>query len=91
MAGNFYFNAHSKENPGGFARWQMVLPTAPAPVFAAVPAVSAPAPTAAGTSVRPPSTGDAGLADSGTLLPLAGLLALTISGAGVFALARRRA
>lgn len=77
-AGNFYLNVHSVDNPGGFARGQMVLPAvAPAP---AAPAPSAPAPVVA--PVAPPRAGDAGLvslADS-TSVVIAGLLALAIGG-----------
>ena len=76
-SGNLYFNAHSKENPGGFARFQLSLPAAAAP--AATPAV------------RAPSTGDGGLLATTSLTPLVGLLALALGGAGVFALARKRA
>lgn len=80
-AGNFYFNAHSKDNPGGFARLQLQLPAA-----------AQAAPTAA-AGVTPPVTGDAGLADNAarTWLPLALLGALGITGAGAMAYARRRA
>ncbi len=79
-AGNLYFNAHSKEHPGGFARFQLTLPAA-----------AAPAATPAAPAVRAPSTGDGGLAGVPTLSPIVGLLALALGGAGVFALARRRA
>jgi hypothetical protein len=81
-AGNLYFNAHSKDNPGGFARFQLVLPAAPAPA-ATVPAITA------------PSTGDAGLktqSDGGsTWWPFAALIAAGTAGLGTLALARRRA
>ena len=77
-AGNFYFNAHSKDNPGGFARFQLNLPA------------SAAAPAAPSAPIAPPRTGDAGLASSSTLLPLVGLLALSLSGVGVLSLARKR-
>ncbi len=79
-AGNLYFNAHSKANPGGFARFQLTLPAAPAP--------AAPAPT---TPITPPSTGDAGLAATAAWLPLVGLAAFCLAGFGVFALARKQA
>lgn len=36
-AGNFYFNVHSKDNPGGFARGQMTLPGSAASPAAALP------------------------------------------------------
>ena len=91
-AGNFYFNAHSVTNPGGFARMQLVLPasSAPAPAPTAAPAA---APTAVTASPRPPSTGDGGLignSDSSYALPL-GLVALfTVTSIGALAVARRR-
>ncbi len=83
-AGNFYFNAHSTANPGGFARFQLVLPSAPAP---------APAATAA---PRPPSTGDGGLIGGGSSssdLPvyLAGFSLILLTGVGAVSFARRRA
>ena len=81
-AGRFYLNVHSVDNPGGFARGQMILPGA-----APAPAVTA---TATPGAVTPPSTGDAGLAapSSGSLLALAGIALAT--GAGALVLARRR-
>jgi hypothetical protein len=85
-AGNLYFNAHSKDNPGGFARFQLVLP-----------ASAQPAPTSApSTGITAPSTGDAGLMDrnadsSSDWLPFAALAAFGVAGTGAFALARRRA
>jgi hypothetical protein len=87
-AGNLYFNAHSNANPGGFARFQLVLPAA-----------SSPAPSASATTVtaspRPPATGDGGLIGDGgsSDLPLyAGAAALALlSGIGGLAYARRRA
>jgi hypothetical protein len=77
-AGNFYFNAHSITNPGGFARFQLTLPAAAAP---------APTPRAL------PATGSGGSADDGSLgwAPFAALLALGVSSLGVLALARKRA
>jgi hypothetical protein len=80
-AGNLYANIHSKTNPGGVARGQIVLPAAPArPAAAASPAVA------------PPRTGDGGLADtsSSTSWMLAGLVALGATAAGA-AIVRRRA
>ncbi|HEY7269953.1 MAG TPA: CHRD domain-containing protein, partial [Dehalococcoidia bacterium] len=82
-AGNLYFNAHSKEFPGGLARFQLVLPAAPA-------AAASPA-----TGIAAPSTGDAGLlshrdADSGAWVPFAALIAAGLTGVGTLALARRR-
>jgi hypothetical protein len=80
-AGNFYFNAHSTANPAGFARAQIILP-------AAAPAASpttAPAP-----AVRPPSTGDAGLA--GQISSHNGLLligAFMLGGGALIAVRRR--
>ena len=82
-AGNLYFNAHSRDNPGGFARFQLTLP-----------ASAAPAPTAApSTGVTPPSTGDGGLlsTNSTSWLPFAALLLLGVAGLGGLALASRRA
>jgi hypothetical protein len=76
-AGNYYFNVHSKDNPGGFARMQLVLPSVPA--------------AAATSPVTPPRTGDAGLAAGATsLLPLLGLVAFAAGGMGVFAVARKQ-
>ena len=89
-AGNFYFNVHSKDLPNGFARAQI-----PASAFASlqpvapvvVPAPLAPAPVAA-----LPSTGSGGLVTSiNLLLPLVGLLAVTVGGAGVLVFRPRRA
>jgi hypothetical protein len=78
-AGLLYFNAHSKDNPGGFARFQLVLPAAPAPV-AAAPAVTA------------PSAGDAGLLGlssdhSDAWQPFAALIVLGMAGTGTLVLA----
>lgn len=85
-AGNLYFNAHSKDNPGGFARFQLVLPSVPAPA----------ATTAPSTGISAPSTGDAGLlgrdaARSNAWEPLAALVALGMAGLGSFIVARKRA
>jgi hypothetical protein len=86
-AGNLYFNAHSNANPGGFARFQLILPAAPT-----APAAS---PTAVTASPRPPATGDGGLIGDGgsSNLPLyAGAAALVmLSGLGALTFARRRA
>jgi hypothetical protein len=81
-AGNYYFNIHSTANPGGYARMQLMLPAA----------ALAPTPgTAPTTPVRPPATGSAGLKSySDTLLPLLFVLAFSMSGTAVFAVARRR-
>jgi hypothetical protein len=84
-AGNLYFNAHSKDNPGGFARFQLVLPASAQPA----------ATTAPSAGVTAPRAGDGGLLGSGAdraswWLPLAALLALGLGGGGAFALARRR-
>jgi hypothetical protein len=82
-AGNYYFNIHSTANPGGYARMQLMLPAA---ALGATP--SGPATT---TPVRPPATGSAGLKSySDTLLPLLFVLAFSMSGTAVFAVARRR-
>lgn len=76
-AGRLYFNVHSIENPGGFARGQMILPGS---ASAGTPA-----------AVSPPNTGDAGLVDaSSSSLPAIAGLVLAVS-AGTLALARRRA
>jgi hypothetical protein len=87
-AGNFYFNAHSNANPGGFARFQLVLPAAPAAPSA--PAASPPS----NAAPRPPVTGDGGLIgrDEGTsALPmLAGAAVLSMMGIGGLVYARRR-
>jgi hypothetical protein len=83
-AGNFYFNAHSTANPGGFARMQLVLPITSAPV---------PSPTAVTASPRPPSTGDGGLigrSDAGYALPLGLVVLFTVTSIGVLAAARQR-
>jgi hypothetical protein len=82
-AGNFYFNVHSRENPGGFARFQLTLPaSAPSPA-SATPATPA--------TVSPPRTGDGGLADQATsLAPLFGVAVLTLSGLSILSLARKR-
>ena len=82
-AGNLDFNAHSKEFPGGFARFQLVLPAAPAP--AASPA----------TGIAAPSTGDAGLLDRNAdrtdgWVPFAALAALWSYLGRNVAVARRR-
>jgi hypothetical protein len=47
-AGNLYFNVHSVQNRGGFARAQIILPAQPQPT-------TQPAP------ITPPSTGDGGI------------------------------
>jgi hypothetical protein len=81
-AGNLYFNAHSKENPGGFARFQLVLPSAPAPAATAA------------TGVLAPNTGDAGLVRDGgstAWLPFAALALAGSAGVGALVYARRRA
>lgn len=81
-AGGFYWNNHSKEHPGGFARAQVIIPSA-------APAAAAPATTA---PVTPPRTGDAGLSDeSASTTPVLGLVILSLTGLSVFALARKRA
>jgi hypothetical protein len=84
-AGNLYFNAHSVDNPGGFARLQLILPAAAQPTAAATSTPS--------TGVRPPSTGDAGLARTGSTgwLPIAALIVLGAAGAGALAYTRKRA
>jgi hypothetical protein len=87
-AGNFYFNAHSTANPGGFARFQLNLPASSAP--------TSPAPTTPSTaSPRPPSTGDGGLLgsnDTASAVPmLAGAAILSLTGIGGLVHARRRA
>jgi hypothetical protein len=85
-AGNLYFNAHSKDFPGGFARFQLTLPAAPAPAATTAPA-----------GITAPSTGDGGLLGSDAdnsasgWLPYAALIGLAGLGAGTLAFARRRA
>lgn len=76
-AGLLYVNVHSTTNPGGFARGQIILPKAPA-----APAPSQP-------SVRPPSTGDAGLIDSGSMAPVLFLALVGALGAGSLVAVRR--
>jgi len=74
-AGLLYVNVHSTVNPGGFARGQIILPKAPA----------APAPAA----ITPPSTGDAGLIDSGTVAPVLFLALVGALGVGSLVAVRR--
>jgi len=76
-AGLLYVNVHSTTNPGGFARGQIVLPSSAAP---------APAPTA---TVRPPSTGDGGLIDSGTMAPVLFIALVGALGASSLVAVRR--
>lgn len=77
-AGNFYFNAHSNANPGGFARFQLVLP-------ASAEATATPAP------VRPPATGDGGLVqDSASSAGALAAAALVVLGSGALLAGRRR-
>ena len=87
-AGNWYFNIHSTANPGGYARFQLMLPAAAlGPTPGSAPAAAA----APALPVRPPATGSAGFTGySDTLLPLLFVLAFATSGAAVFAVARRR-
>ena len=85
-AGLLYFNAHSKDNPGGFARFQLVLPASAQPTVA---------PTT-GTGITAPNTGDAGLAGhnagrSYAWEPFAALIALGMAGTGALIFARKRA
>jgi hypothetical protein len=91
-AGNFYFNVHSKEYPGGFARMQLVLPTAGVqPGGLGMPGGPIGVPGGPPTRpILPPSTGDAGLAASTSLLPLIGLAAFGLAGASVFAVVRKQ-
>jgi CHRD domain-containing protein len=79
-AGNLYVNVHSTTNPGGFARGQIILPRGAAP--AASPAPSQP-------TVRPPSTGDGGLIDSGTMAPVLFIALVGVLGAGSLVAVRR--
>ncbi len=72
-AGNLYFNAHSVTNPGGFARFQLVLPAAPA----------APAP-----ATTLPATGSGGLLDQDdSWAPFAALIGLGMTGLGALGVA----
>jgi hypothetical protein len=82
-AGNFYFNAHSVDNPGGFARAQMILPAAAQ--------VDCPAP--APRTIAPPRTGDGGLLDprEGTNLAYAALVTLGVACAAAIAVKRSKA
>ena len=67
-SGNLYFNVHSFENPGGFARAQLVIPTPqsiqqivcrePEPPLAVRPAQR---PATTPMRIAPPSTGSGGL------------------------------
>jgi hypothetical protein len=70
-AGNYYFNVHSKEHPGGFARGRLELPKA---------ATSADKP-----SISPPSTGDGGLARDASSSRTAWLFAIVAAGLAVSA------
>lgn len=83
-AGRFYANVHSTDNPGGFARGQLILPSA---------AAGSPTPTRTAGAVSPPSTGDGGLAGDRDAGVWAGLVAVAgaFFGSGVLLLARRRA
>ncbi len=85
-AGNFYINAHSKDNPGGFARGQIVLPAAAQPSPAATAAPS----TGAAPATRLPSTGSGGFLDASAVAPIVGLVALLLSGTAALAVVRRR-
>jgi LPXTG-motif cell wall-anchored protein len=81
-AGNLYFNVHSKVNPAGYARMQLLLPAA----------ALAPTPSGARPALTAPNTGDGGLLGTtgSTWLPVVGFAALLLSGGSVFALARRK-
>ena len=71
-AGNFYLNVHSQANPGGFARAQIVFPGLND------------SNTGGGSTVTPPNTGDAGLADTESKtswIAILGLVGLVV-GAG---------
>jgi len=73
-AGNLYFNAHSKDNPGGFARFQLIVPAAPAPAAAAAL----------------PRVGSGGFeAGSSSWLIFAGLIVMGLGGIGALAFARK--
>lgn len=76
-AGNFYFNVHSKEFPGGFARAQFILPSAGA---------------AAQAAAALPRTGSAGILPehNASLLAL-GLAIIGVTFVGSLTFARKRA
>jgi len=72
-AGNYYFNVHSTEHPGGFARGQLELPKAAAPSTT--------------PSISPPSTGDAGLIQGASSSRTAWLFAIIAAGLAASAVA----
>ncbi|MGE0687849.1 MAG: CHRD domain-containing protein [Dehalococcoidia bacterium] len=86
-AGNLYLNLHTIDVPSGAARGQIIVP-------ASAPATGHAATTSASTStVRPPSTGEAGLAashsSSTALTAIVVAAALVLTTGGVLALQRR--
>jgi hypothetical protein len=87
-AGNYYFNIHSSANPGGYARMQLMLPAA---AMGPTPGGAITRPAGPAMPVSPPRTGSGGFNGySDALLPLLFVLAFSMSGTAVFAVARRR-
>jgi hypothetical protein len=87
-AGNFYFNVHSVDNPGGFARGQMVLPPAPAAAVSLIECVVAPT-----RPISPPRTGDGGLleASNQSQVVIPALLLVMLAGFAAYTLGHKRA
>jgi hypothetical protein len=75
QAGRFYFNVHSKDHPGGFARFQLVMPAAPTP--------SVTPPRTGDAGLQAAATGAA----TGSVALIA---VMALGGAGVLSVVRRR-